>query len=711
MKQNYTITPGKSYPLGATWMGNGTNFSLFAENAEKVELCLFNNENNEVTRLELADRDHQVFHCFINEVAPGALYGYRVYGPYVPEEGKRFNPNKLLLDPYAKAISGDMNWSPSVFGYNLNDEEQDLSFSDLDSASFVPKSVVVDPSYDWEGDVHPDISYTQTLIYELHVKGFSQLNQRIPENLRGTYAGIAHPDSVRYLKSLGVTAVELMPVHQFIQDGHLLEKGLSNYWGYNTIGFFAPHSGYSSSGSYGQQVKEFKDMVKALHKSGIEVILDVVYNHTAEGNQLGPTLCFKGIDNESYYRLEQDNKRYYTDYTGTGNTLNTRMPAVLRFIMDSLRYWINEMHVDGFRFDLASTLARGLHEVDRLGAFFDIIHQDPVISQIKLIAEPWDVGEDGYQVGKFPAGWAEWNGKYRDIMRRFWKGDPGMLGEFAQRFMGSPDLYMQDYRRPTASINFITAHDGFTLNDLVSYNKKHNEANQDDNTDGEQHNDSWNCGWEGDTDDGAINYLRNKHKRNFLATLLLSQGVPMICAGDELGKTQKGNNNAYCQDNEISWINWAAMDDELSKFATKVIHLRMKHPSLRRKAWITGDQIDSDGLLDIAWFSGDGEFMNEQTWNSEELRCLGIFLHGEGIQGTDEEGAEILDDHFLLIFNADSFASGFKLPEGKFSKSWTLVLATGDDRNLKNRYEQEELVNIEERSLVILKAEKLYNYY
>jgi isoamylase len=705
MEKKYSITPGKPFPPGATWTGKGTNFSLFAENAERVELCLYDIDGNESGRIELVERDHHVFHCFVNEVLPGQLYGYRVYGPYLPAEGKRFNPNKLLIDPYAKAICCGLTWDKAVFGYDISGEDKDLGFSDLDSAPYTPRSVVVDLAYDWQGDTPPDISYHQSVIYELHVKGFSQLNQLIPEELRGTFAGIAHPESIKYLKSLGITAVELMPVHEFISDGHLQDRGLSNYWGYNTIGFFAPHQKYSSSDGRGGQVNEFRDMVKELHRNGLEVILDVVYNHTAEGNELGPTLSFKGIDNESYYRLEQDNKRYYTDYTGTGNTLNTRMPSVLRFIMDSLRYWVREMHVDGFRFDLASTLARGLHEVDRLGAFFDIIHQDPVISQVKLIAEPWDVGEGGYQVGKFPPGWAEWNGKFRDTMRRFWKGDDGMVGEFAQRFMGSPDLYMQEYRRPTASINFITAHDGFTLNDLVSYNEKYNQANGEDNLDGEQHNHSWNCGVEGITDDVHINYLRDKQKRNFLATLLLSQGVPMISAGDEMGKTQKGNNNAYCQDNEISWINWASMDHDLITFTSKLISLRLQHPSLRRREWIIGDRIDSDGLLDVAWFSGNGKFMTEQKWNNEHQKCLGIFLHGEGIQGTDEHGNEVSDYHFLLIFNAASAAAEFELPESRFSLSWEPVISTGDTKTLKHRYAAKETVPVEENSILIFRAE------
>src|SRR5829696_3821110 len=555
--------PGEPFPLGATWDGVGVNFALYAENATGVELCLFNSTNTEkeLHCVRLVERSNHVWHVYIPDLKPGQLYGYRVYGPYEPQNGHRFNPNKLLIDPYAKAISGTINWDDSLFGYEMGHPEEDQSYSDLDSAPYVPKSVVIDPRFDWEGDKLPRIPYHRSIIYETHVKGFTKLHPLIPEEIRGTYAAIGHPVTIQYLKELGITAIELMPVHHFVQDKFLTDKGLSNYWGYNTIGFFAPDVRYVSGGTRGEQVFEFKNMVKELHNAGIEVILDVVYNHTAEGNHLGPTLSFRGIDNLSYYRLTDD-KRFYMDYTGTGNTLNAMMPTVLRLIMDSLRYWVLEMHVDGFRFDLAAALARELHQVDRLGSFFDIIHQDPVISQVILIAEPWDIGEGGYQVGNFPPGWAEWNGKYRDCMRDYWRGAESMLGDFALRFTGSPDLYEENNRQPIASINFITAHDGFTLNDLVSYNEKHNEENGENSNDGESHNRSWNCGAEGVTDDVEILQMRERQKRNFLTTLFLSQGVPMIVAGDELGRTQNGNNNAYCQDNEISWLHWDKIDEE-----------------------------------------------------------------------------------------------------------------------------------------------------
>lgn len=572
---DFKTLPGKPFPLGSTWDGNGVNFTLYSENATAVELCLFDSENEdrESLKFNITEQTDFNWHIYVQGLQPGQLYGFRVHGPYEPENGHRFNPAKLLLDPYAKALSGTIEWDDAVFGYVVGGEEEDLSISNSDSAAFMPKAVVIDPGFDWEGDQCPDISYDNSVIYEAHVKGFTKLHPDIPENIRGTYAAIGHQVTIDYLKKLGITAIELMPVHDFLSDRSLQEKGLTNYWGYNTMGFFAPDARYSSSGTHGQQVNEFKTMVKALHKAGIEVILDVVYNHTGEGNQMGPTLSFKGVDNASYYRLTDENKRYYMDYTGTGNTLNANLPNVLRLMMDSLRYWILDMHVDGFRFDLAATLARELHEVNRLSAFFDIIHQDPVISQVKLIAEPWDIGEDGYQVGKFPPGWAEWNGKYRDCIRDYWSGSENTLPEFADRIMGSADLY-KEYRKPTASINFITAHDGFTLHDLVSYNEKHNEANGENNQDGESNNRSWNCGAEGPTEDQAINALRQRQKRNFLATLFLSQGIPMLVAGDELGRTQLGNNNSYCQDNEISWINWENADQELIELTSKLIHLR-----------------------------------------------------------------------------------------------------------------------------------------
>ncbi|MGZ5190405.1 MAG: glycogen debranching protein GlgX, partial [Flavisolibacter sp.] len=581
---NTIVYPGHPYPLGATWDGEGVNFALYAENAIGVDLCLFNSTNDDVelVKVRIAEVSHHVWHVYVPELKPGQLYGYRVYGPYEPQNGHRFNPHKLLIDPYAKAIAGTVHWHDALFGYEVGHPDQDLSFSDIDSAPYVPKSVVIDPHFNWGNDVSPNIPYHESIIYETHVKGFTQQHPGIPKKIRGTYAGIAHPVTINYLKELGITAIELMPIHYFITDRHLEENKLSNYWGYNTIGFFAPDSRYSASGIQGEQVHEFKNMVKQLHKAGIEVILDVVYNHTGEGNHMGPTISFRGVDNTSYYRITED-KRFYMDYTGTGNTLNAQQPGVLRLIMDSLRYWILEMHVDGFRFDLAATLARELHEVDRLGSFFDIIHQDPVISQVKLIAEPWDIGEGGYQVGKFPPGWAEWNGKYRDCIRDFWRGADSMLGEFALRFTGSPDLYKNDNRRPTASVNFVTAHDGFTLHDLVSYNEKHNDANGENNNDGESHNRSWNCGEEGATDDPEILALRDKQKRNFLTTLFLSQGVPMLVAGDEMSRTQRGNNNAYCQDSPVSWLNWKEADKELMEFTKKLIQLYKSHHVFSRR--------------------------------------------------------------------------------------------------------------------------------
>src|SRR6201991_1118580 len=582
------LWPGNPYPLGATWDGQGVNFALFADNATQVELCLFDAATGETEkeRIRLKEKSHQIWHGYIPGLKPGQLYGYRVYGPYDPSNGHRYNPNKLLIDPYAKALASTVEWDDSLFGYDLPSGD-DLRMSETDSAPFAPKSVVIDSNFDWGDDRAPKIPYHQTIIYEAHVKGFTHLHPDLPEEIRGTYAGIAHPVTINYLKELGVTTLELMPVHHFVSDRHLNEKGLTNYWGYNTIGFFAPDIRYSHSANAGSQVNEFKNMVRQLHQAGIEVILDVVYNHTAEGNHMGPTLSFRGIDNANYYRLTED-KRYYNDYTGTGNTLNAVLPNVLMLIMDSLRYWVTEMHVDGFRFDLASTLARQLHLVDRLSGFFDIIHQDPVISQVKLIAEPWDIGEGGYQVGKFPPGWAEWNGKYRDCIRDYWRGAESMLAEFAERFTGSADLYKNDYRFPTASINFIAAHDGFTLHDLVSYNEKHNEANGDNNSDGESHNRSWNCGAEGPTDDETVVQLRAQQRRNFIATMFLSQGVPMICHGDELGRTQQGNNNGYCQDNELTWIDWSKIDVDLLAFTRRIATLRRELPVFRRRRFFDG---------------------------------------------------------------------------------------------------------------------------
>jgi glycogen debranching enzyme GlgX len=699
------VYPGGPFPLGATWDGKGVNFALYSENATDVDLCLFNSadDKTESERIRIVEVSHHVWHIYLPDIKPGQLYGYRVYGPYEPENGHRFNPNKLLIDPYAKSIAGNIQWHDALFGYEVGNPEEDLSFSDVDSAPYIPKSVVIDHNFNWEGDTPLKFPYHKTIIYETHVKGFTQTASQIPENLRGTYAGLAHPNSINYLKELGVTTVELMPVHHFLDDRLLLEKGLTNYWGYNTIGFFAPDVRYSSSGENGQQVFEFKNMVKELHKAGIEVILDVVYNHTAEGNQMGPTLSFRGIDNGCYYRLAES-KRYYMDYTGTGNTLNAQLPNVLRLIMDSLRYWILEMHVDGFRFDLAATLARELHEVDRLGSFFDIIHQDPVISQVKLIAEPWDIGEGGYQVGKFPPGWAEWNGKYRDTIRDYWRGAESMLGEFALRITGSPDLYKDDYRRPTASINFVTAHDGFTLRDLVSYNEKHNEANGEENNDGESHNRSWNCGAEGETNDEGINKLRKQQIRNFLTTVFLSQGVPMIVAGDELGRTQLGNNNAYCQDNELSWINWDKIDQDLLDFTKKLIALYKAHPVFSRRRWFQGYPIKGVGVEDIAWFLPEGAEMNEDNWKNDFAKSLAVYLNGQGIRSVDEKGNKITDKSFYIIFNAYHDQIEYKLPPKKYGQQWEKIIDTfeGFIGNNDSKFNAEDQISVNGRSVILL---------
>lgn len=680
---------------------------MYAENALGVDLCLFESTEDKVetARIRIRERSNHVWHVYIPNLKPGQLYGYRVYGYFEPQNGHRFNPNKLLIDPYAKAISGTIQWHDALFGYEIGHPDADLSFSEKDSAPYIPKSVVVDQSFNWENDKAPKIPYHQSIIYEMHVKGFTKLNPKIPEEIRGTYAAIAHPVTIEYLKQLGVTAVELLPIHHFVIDRHLAEKGLTNYWGYNTIGFFAPDVRYSSSGIQGQQVVEFKHMVKELHKAGIEVILDVVYNHTGEGNHMGPTLSFRGIDNASYYRLTED-RRYYMDYTGTGNTLNAMMPSVLRLIMDSLRYWILEMHVDGFRFDLAATLARELHEVDRLGSFFDIIHQDPVISQVKLIAEPWDIGEGGYQVGNFPPGWAEWNGKYRDCMRDYWRGADSMLAEFAERFTGSSDLYKNDYRSPTASINFITAHDGFTLNDLVSYNEKHNWANGEDNNDGETHNRSWNCGAEGQTDDLHIIKLRAQQRRNFLTTLFLSQGVPMLLSGDEVGNTQMGNNNVYCQDNEIAWVKWHEADKDLLEFTRKLIHFYKKHPVFSRRQWFKGQPIKGIGLEDIAWFLPEGSEMTEENWNQDFAKSLGVFLNGHGIHSVGTQGERIIDESFYIIFNAFDGPLKYTLPQEKFASRWVKVLDTSTNRIDEDNgesFEPGEVIDVAGRSVVVLK--------
>ncbi|MEJ8800725.1 glycogen debranching protein GlgX [Pontibacter sp. H249] len=701
-----TKYPGNPFPLGATWDGKGVNFALYAENANEVILCLFDSkESKEASeQVKLQERTHHVWHAYLPDVKPGQLYGYRVHGPYDPENGHRFNPNKLLIDPYAKAIAGTISWDDSLFGYAMGDSDEDLSYSEADSGPYLPKCVVIDSAFDWEGVQGPKIPYHQSIIYEAHVKGLTQTHPDIPEEIRGTYAGIAHPVTIKYLQELGITAIELMPVHHFVTDRHLQDIGLTNYWGYNTIGYFAPDVRYSANGVQGQQVTEFKNMVKELHKAGIEVILDVVYNHTAEGNHMGPTISFRGIDNASYYRLVEEEKRYYMDYTGTGNTLNAMMPSVLRLIMDSLRYWITEMHIDGFRFDLASALARELHEVDHLGSFFDIIHQDPVISQVKLIAEPWDVGEGGYQVGNFPPGWAEWNGKYRDCVRDYWRGEHSMLGEFAERFTGSSDLYRDDSRNPTASINFVTAHDGFTLHDLVSYNEKHNEENGEDNNDGESHNRSWNCGEEGPTDDDSIIALRNRQKRNFLTTLFLSQGVPMLVAGDELSRTQHGNNNAYCQDNEISWIDWNKADNELLNFTKSLIDFRKKHPVFCRRRWFQGQPIKGVGLEDIAWFLPSGNEMTEENWNHDYAKSLAVFLNGRGIRSLNQVGKQIVDDNFYVMFNAHSEPLSFKLPPKKYGDQWTKVLDTNESRIEEEGkvYTAGKTIQVQARAVIIM---------
>lgn len=706
---DYKIHLGKPFPLGATWDGKGVNFAIFSENATAVTLCLFDaaDDAREADAIPFTERTDFIWHLYIPGLKPGQLYGYRIDGPFDPQNGHRFNKNKLLIDPYAKALTGQVVWDAALFGYDFDSRERDLSFNAADSAPYVPKAVVIDPAFDWEGDVQPNVPFYKTVIYEAHVKGLTYLHPEIPEELQGTYLGVAHPVIINHLKNLGITAIELMPVHAFINDEFLEKKGLSNYWGYNTLSYFAPDTRYARSNEHGEALNDFKHMVKELHRAGIEVILDVVYNHTAEGNELGPTLSFKGVDNASYYRLNPDNNQYYMDYTGTGNTLNATQPNVLRLIMDSLRYWVIEMHVDGFRFDLAATLARGLHEVDRLSAFFDVIHQDPIISQVKLIAEPWDVGEGGYQVGNFPPGWAEWNGKYRDCMRDYWRGADSMLGEFAQRFTGSSDLYAEDGRRPTASINFITAHDGFTLADLVSYNEKHNEANGEGNKDGESYNRSWNCGVEGPTNDPGILALRRQQQRNFLTTLFLSQGVPMLLAGDELGHTQQGNNNAYCQDNEISWINWEKADKELLAFTQKLIALRHDHPVFRRRRWFMGRPIHGAGVEDIAWFLPNATEMTEEHWQHDFAKSLMIFLNGKGIPTPSFKGDKIIDDNFLLLFNAHSGPVNFRIPIERYGGRWQKIIHTANpsDKEGTIRQPNEGLV-VPGHCIVVLQQQK-----
>jgi isoamylase len=693
------IWPGSAYPLGATYDGSGTNFALFSEIAERVELCLFDGDGAE-TRVELPELDGYVWHAFLPGVEPGQRYGYRVHGPNEPAQGLRCNPNKLLLDPYAKAIDGTIEWDESLFGYHWGDPD---SQNDDDSAARLPKCVVINPFFDWGVDRPPRRPYHETVIYEAHVKGMTQTHPDVPENLRGTYAGIAHPSVIEHLTQLGVTAVELMPVHHFVNDSTLVDKGLANYWGYNTIGFFAPDHKYSAAATPGSQVQEFKAMVRTLHEAGIEVVLDVVYNHTGEGNHLGPTLSFRGIDNPAYYRLVDDQPQYYMDYTGTGNSLNVRQPHSLQLIMDSLRYWILEMHVDGFRFDLAATLAREFYDVDRLSSFFDIVQQDPVISQVKLIAEPWDVGPGGYQVGNFPPLWTEWNGKYRDTVRDFWRGEPGTVGEFAARITGSADLYESSSRRPFASINFVTAHDGFTLRDLVSYNEKHNEANLDDNTDGESHNRSWNCGVEGETDDPEVLALRSRQQRNFITTLFLSQGVPMLCHGDEIGRTQHGNNNVYCQDNELSWIAWDKVDTDLLEFTRRVAALRREHPVFRRRRFFDGRPVRrGDRMPDLAWFTPDGREMTEDDWESGFGRSIAVFLNGDGIPDLDARGQRVSDESFLLCYSAHDEAIEFVMPGAEYCSAWQIVIDTMDESAEGKQVGSGESIPVGPRAIVVL---------
>jgi isoamylase len=674
------VLPGRRGPLGATWDGEGVNFAIYSLHATKVELCLFaaKDPTVEKERIPLPEVTGHVWHGYLRGIRPGQLYGYRIHGPHEPQRGLRFNANKLLIDPYARALHGEVDWDSGVFGYPLGHSDGDFAFDERDDAAGVPKGVVVADDFDWEGDRPPRIPWHETVIYETHVRGLTMRHPDVPEKLRGTYAGLASPPITEYLTQLGITAVELLPVHAFLDDNYLLDKGLRNYWGYNSINFFAPQARYASVAARGGEVREFKEMVKALHRAGLEVILDVVYNHTAEGNHLGPTLSFKGIDNPAYYRLVQEQPRFYMDYTGTGNSLNGQSPEVLKLIMDSLRYWVCEMHVDGFRFDLASALARELHDVDRLGSFFDVMHQDPVLSEVKLIAEPWDVGPGGYQVGNFPVIWTEWNGKYRDATRAFWKGEGGVMGELGYRLTGSSDLYSEDGRQPHASINFITAHDGFTLADLVSYNEKHNEANGEGNRDGHGHNLSWNCGVEGPTDDPEVLELRERQMRNLLATLLLSQGVPMILGGDEIGRTQQGNNNAYCQDNEISWYDWSLDEraQRLLDFTRRLLEIRRQHPSLRRRKFFQGRPIHGSEIHDITWLRPDGSEMTEKEWGESWTRSMAIRLGGEALGELDPEGNPVEDENLLLLFNAHHESIEFILPKGGAGAGWERVLDT-----------------------------------
>jgi glycogen operon protein len=714
-KMPRSILPGKPYPQGATWDGTGVNFSLYSEQAEGVELCLFEDTRApESECVAIRECSGYVWHCYIPGIKLGQLYGYRVHGPYDPERGLRFNPAKLLVDPYALAIAGDPDWEAPLFGYKLGDPAEDLSRDDEDDACGVPKGVVTTSHFDWENDRPPLTSLHDTIVYELHVKGFTASHPDIPPEMRGTYAGLAHPVAIEYLKELGITAVELMPVHEYLHDKHLLDRGLRNYWGYNSLNFFSPEAAYSSCGDRGEQIGEFKAMVKALHRAGIEVILDVVYNHTAEGSHLGPTLSFRGIDNSTYYRLVQDQPRYYMDFTGTGNTLNVRHPQVLKLIMDSLRYWVQEMHVDGFRFDLASALARELHEVDRLSAFFDIINQDPVISQVKLIAEPWDVGEGGYQIGKFPPLWAEWNGRYRDVARRYWKGDDGQLAELGYRLTGSSDLYQRDGRHPTASINFITAHDGFTLNDLVSYDQKHNEANGEENRDGSNDNHSCNYGAEGPTSDPKIREIRERQKRNFLLTLLCSQGVPMICGGDEIGRTQRGNNNAYAQDNPISWYDWKPdpAKKSLLEFTRKLVAMRREHPNLHRRKFFQDRRIDpatpqreirGRSERDITWLRPDGEEMTPEEWDAGWVRCIGLLLNGWTLDDVNAVGEPIEDDSFMILLNPHHESIHFYMPR-RGRAVWEVLLDSANpERSDRPRVRAGQSYELIARSTAVLR--------
>ncbi|MEJ5920624.1 MULTISPECIES: glycogen debranching protein GlgX [unclassified Corynebacterium] len=700
----YQVWPGEPYPLGSTYDGAGTNFALFSDIAEKVELCLIDKEGTE-TRIPLEEVDAHIWHCYLPGIVPGQRYAYRVHGPYDPAHGHRCDPNKLLVDPYAKAFDGEFDGHSSLFSYDLNDPSKR---NEEDSLGHTMTSVVINPFFDWAADRSPRTPYNETVIYEAHVKGMTMQHPDIPETLRGTYAGLAHPAIINYLKDLGVTAIELMPVHQFLQDDRLRDLGLRNYWGYNTFGFLAPHQDYAASSKPGGAVSEFKGMVRAFHDAGIEVILDVVYNHTAEGNHMGPTICFRGIDNAAYYRLVDGDKQHYMDYTGTGNSLNVRHPHSLQLIMDSLRYWVSEMHVDGFRFDLASTLAREFHDVDRLAAFFDLVQQDPIVSQVKLIAEPWDVGEGGYQVGNFPPQWTEWNGKYRDTIRDFWRGEPSTLGEFASRITGSSDLYANNDRRPTASINFVTAHDGFTLNDLVSYNEKHNSANGEDNRDGESHNRSWNCGVEGSTDDERILQLRARQRRNFLTTLLLSQGTPMLSHGDEMGRSQKGNNNVYCQDNPLAWIDWnqTRTNSELVDFTRFLIEMRADHPVFRRRRFLRGGPLGAEtDDRDITWLTYKGRVMTQEDWGFDFGKSLMVWLNGEAITEPDLRGLRIKDDSFLMCFNAHHEDIQFQIPGTEYASKWEIIVDTSEitGRPAKERIvEPEGELRVPARSVIIL---------